>query len=157
MRIRIDQVIPDPNQPRKTFDDEAIKELASSFDSYGVISPLKVRPYGDNQYMIIVGEMRYRASKLRGAKEIECVVQEATDQQVREMQFIENLQRRDIPPLQLGEAFKRYCDTYKVTKVELARRLSMDERRVGDFITLTKLSPLIQGNLGINCFSDAEL
>ena len=90
MRIRIDQVIPDPNQPRKTFDDEAIKELASSFDSYGIISPLKVRPYGDSQYMIITGELRYRAAKLRGEKEIECIVQEATDQQAGGMQFIEN-------------------------------------------------------------------
>lgn len=141
MLIPVGQIIPDPNQPRKTFDDEAIKELASSFANYGVISPLKVRSYGDNQYMIIVGEMRYRASKLRGEKEIECVVQEATDQQVREMQFIENLQREDVPDLELGRAFHDYCQTYKETQTTLASRLGKEKHYVGDRIAVaTKLS-----------------
>jgi len=119
VKIPIEQIIPDPNQPRKTFDVEAIKELASSFESYGVISLLKVRPRGDNQYMIIAGEMRYRAAKLRGDGEVECVVQEATDQQTREMQFIENLQRSDIPPLEMGEAFYNHRKEYNLTQEQL--------------------------------------
>ena len=141
MRIPIDRIIPDPNQPRKTFDDEAIKELASSFDSYGIISPLKVRPYGGNQYIIIVGELRYRAAKQRRDKEIDCVVQEATDQQAREMQFIENLQRKDIDDLELGRAFHDYCQTYKVSQTELASRLGKEKHYIGERIALiTKLS-----------------
>lgn len=149
MRIPIDQIIPDPNQPRRTFDGEAIKELASSFDSYGVISPLKVRPYGDNQYMIIAGELRYRAIKQRGDKQIDCVVQEATDQQAREMQFIENLQRQDIPALELGQAFKEYCDTYGVSQAELARKLGYKSSdAVDDRISLvTKSSGVINAAL----------
>lgn len=123
MRIPVNQIVPDPNQPRKTFNDEAIKELASSFDCYGVISPLKVRPSSDNLFMIIVGEMRWRAAKERGDKEIEALVQEATDQQAREMQFIENLHRNEIPAWELGDAFLKYCQEYDISYTELSRRL----------------------------------
>ena len=147
MKIPIDQIIPDPNQPRKTFDKEAIKELASSFGNYGLISPLKVRP-SDNQYMIIVGEMRYWAAKQRGDKEIEVGdLIEVTDRQAREMQLIENLQRNEVPALELGKAFRTYCEAYKVSVQDLAKRIGTNARRIGEFIALTKLSPLIQGSL----------
>lgn len=137
MRIPIDRIIPDPSQPRKTFDGEAIEELAGSFDSYGVISPLKVRPCGDNQYMIIVGEMRWRAASHREDKEIECVVQDATDQQAREMQFIENLQRNDIPPFELAKALKEYCQKYNVSQAALSRLIGFrDKHSVGDRIRM---------------------
>lgn len=142
MRIPIGQIIPDPNQPRKTFDDDAIKKLASSFESYGVISPLKVRPCGDNQYMIIVGEMRYRAAKEKGDGEIECIVQEATDQQTWEMQFIENLQRNDIDDGELGQSFVEYCKCYKCTMGELARRIAKPRFFVEERVAVaTKLHP----------------
>lgn len=139
MRVRIDQIIPDPNQPRKTFDGEAIKGLASSFESYGVISPLKVRPCGDNQYMIITGELRYRATKQRGDKEIEVGDPiEVTDQQAREMQFIENLDRTEVPEDELGQAFLDYCETYKISGTELARRISKSQPFVTERIALLK-------------------
>jgi len=127
VKILIEQIIPDPNQPRKTFDDKAIKKLASSFESYGVISPLKVRPCGDNQYMIIAGEMRYWATKQRGDKEIECVVQDATDQQAREMQFIENLQRSDVSPLELGEAFYNHRKQHKLSQEQLGAIVGLSQ------------------------------
>ncbi len=122
MRVRIDQIIPDPNQPRKTFDEEAIKKIASSFESYGVITPLKVRSCGDNQYMIITGELRYRAAKQRGDREIECVIQEATDQQAREMQFIENYHRQDILPWEQWEAWDKHIKETGIKQSELSQR-----------------------------------
>jgi len=144
MRIPIEKIIPDPNQPRKTFDNEAIKELASSFDSYGIIAPLKVRPYRDGQYMIITGEMRYRAAKQREDKKIECIVQEATDQQTQEMQFIENLQRNDISHEELGRAFATYCKKYKCSQAELARKVGKSATYIEEHIKVVeKLSPIL--------------
>lgn len=138
MLIPINQIIPDPDQPRKTFDEEVIKEIASSLNSYGVISPIKVRPCGNNQYMIIVGELRYRASKQRGDKEIECIIQDTTDQQVREQQFIENLQRSDIPDEELGEAFVKYCKEYECSQRELAKRIGKSHRYVQGRISVAE-------------------
>lgn len=142
MKIPIEQIIPDPNQPRKTFDEGTIKELASSFTTYGIIAPLKVRPRGDNQYMIIAGELRYRATKERGDKEIECIVEEATDQQAREMQLIENLQRCNLSDEELGQSFTDYCKEHKCTMAELGRRIGKERRFIEDRVAIiTKLNP----------------
>lgn len=144
MLIPIEKIVPDANQPRKTFDEEAIKGLANSFESYGIISPLKVRPCGDSQYMIIVGEMRWRAAKEKGEKEVDCTVQEAIDQQAREMQFIENLDRTDIPDEELGRSFISYCQQYKCTMAELGRRIGKGRQFIEDRVAIiTKLSPTL--------------
>lgn len=143
MRVRIDQIIPDPHQPRKTFDDEAINQLASSFDRYGIISPLKVRPFGDNQYMIVTGELRYRAAKQRGDKEIEVGDPiNLTDQQAREIQFIENLQRSDLSPLELGEAFYNHRKEYNLSQAQLATIVGLGQGTIQGYeIIYTNLSP----------------
>lgn len=154
MKKAIDKIIPDPNQPRKTFDKEAIKDLASSFDSYGVISPLKVRPCGDDQYMIITGERRWKAAKLRGDKEIEISdPTEIDDQQAREMQFIENIQKTDVPDDELGKAFADYCETFGISENELARRIGKSLPFVKERIFLVKKAT---GNI-IASFQKGEL
>ena len=134
MLLTIDQIIPDPNQPRKTFDKQAIKELASSFEHYGIISPLKVRPCGDNRYMIITGEMRWRAAKEKRDKEIEVGTPiDVTDQQAREMQFIENLHRLDVPPLELGKAFYNHRKKYTLTQEQLATIIGLRHNTIAKY------------------------
>jgi len=137
MLIPIDQITPDPNQPRKTFDDEAIKELAASFDSHNMISPITVRPYEDG-YMIITGEMRYRAAKYKGEQEIVCFIEQATGQQAREMQFIENLQRSELSHEELGEAFSRYCKEHNCSQRELAKRIGKSREYIDEHINIVE-------------------
>lgn len=140
MKIPLGKITPDPKQPRKTFEEEAIKELANSFNSYGIISPLKVRPSGDNQFMIITGEMRYRAAKQRGDKEIEVGDPiEATDQQAAEMQLIENLQRWDISPLELGEFLYNHRKKYELTQQQLASILGKSREGLAKYESLRTL------------------
>lgn len=145
MKIKINQIIPDSNQPRKTFSEEAINELQSSFGNLGLIQPITVRPIDNGRYMIIVGERRFTASKQRGDVEIECIVREDIDDKtVREMQFAENTQQEDIPDEELGQGFLSYCEKYKCTMAELARRINKDRRFIEDRIAIvTNLNPCL--------------
>jgi len=134
MLVPIDAIIPDPNQPRKTFNEKAIKDLAASFDKFGVITPIKVRHHGDGRYMIVVGEMRWRAAKERGDKFIDVGPPlEIGDRQAREMQLIENLQRNELSHEEIGMAFSRYLkENLGVSQNELARRLGKSPAYVND-------------------------
>lgn len=142
MKINIDQIIPDPEQPRKTFDEEKLGELQQSFDSLGVIQPIVVRPCGD-KYMIVVGERRYRAAQRREETDIECVVRTGIDNKTaREMQFAENSQQEDIAPLELGKAFYEHRQTYNLSQNELAQIVGLSGRHIGRYESLhTNLRP----------------
>jgi ParB family chromosome partitioning protein len=127
LKIKIDQIIPDPNQPRKTFKDETLQELKNSYGNLGLIQPITVRPVGD-KYMIVIGERRYRASLLNGQKEIECIVREdIDDKRTREMQFAENSQHDDVPSLELGEAFLEHRKKYHLSQFELGRLIGVSD------------------------------
>ena len=112
MKIKLDQIIPDPDQPRKTFKEEALQELQASYSTLGLIQPITVRPH-NGKYMIVVGERRYRATKLDGLEEIECIIREdVKDKTAREMQFAENSAQEDIPPLEYQELLLRVMKDY---------------------------------------------
>ena len=94
--IALDKIYPNPNQPRRTFDEEALQELAQSIKEHGVISPITLRKDSNNQYMIIAGERRFRASKIAGLDSIPAYIRTAKDEQVMEWALIENIQREDL-------------------------------------------------------------
>lgn len=122
MKIKLDNIIPDPNQPRKTFNPDTIGELKDSLGGLGLIQPITVRPDGDGKYMIVVGERRYRAARQTGVTEIDCILREDVDDKVaREMQFTENTQQEDIPPLELGKAFYEHRQRHSLSQEQLGR------------------------------------
>lgn len=151
INIDIDKIHPDPEQPRKTFDEQKVKEMAESYDTHGIIQPIKVRRHKslpDDEYMIIVGEYRWRAAKLKGKTQVEVTVEKGvTDQQAREMQYIENLQRSDYLVEELGKSFEEYCRTNKCSGANLSRKIGRSERFVHRAIRIQqKLSPTLHNS-----------
>ncbi len=144
MLIKLDQIIPDPDQPRKTFKEETLQELKSSYDKLGLIQPVTVR-LCDSKYQIVIGERRYRAALLNRQEEIECIVREdVDDRKAREMQFAENSQQEDIPPLELGRAFVEHRKKYKITQEELAKVVGLSFGYISDLESLIRAAPILQ-------------
>lgn len=127
-------------QPRKNFDPTALKELADSIKTYGVIQPILVVPKGD-RYMIVAGERRFRASKLAGLKKIPAVVREYSEQQVQEISLLENIQREDLNPIETAKAMKELLSNYGWTQEVLADRLGKSRPVVANYIRLLSLCP----------------
>jgi len=143
-KIAIDQIIPDPDQPRKTFKPETILELKESFDTIGLLQPITVRPHQD-KYMIIIGERRYRAAKIDGLAEVECIIRKGVDDKtVREMQFAENIGQEDIPPLELGKAFLSHRAKYKMTQIMLAASIGLSQGTIASLESLLAANKPIQ-------------
>ena len=116
--IELDKIFPNPNQPRKAFDDVALKELADSISVHGVITPIVLNREGD-RYMIIAGERRFRASKLAGKKTIPAIIRDYNERQVKEISLIENLQREDLNPIEAATAMQQLMQDYNMTQEEL--------------------------------------
>ena len=108
--VDIDLVRPNPNQPRKHFDEAALNELADSIKKHGLIMPIVVNRMENGKYMIIAGERRYRASRIAGKTKIPVVVREYDDRQIKEISLIENLQREDLNPIEAANAMKQLMD-----------------------------------------------
>ena len=121
--MELDKITANPNQPRKNFDEQALKELAESIRQHGVIMPIVVNDNGDGTYMIIAGERRFRASKLAGQKTIPVVIRKYDEREVKEISLIENLQREDLNPIEAAMAMKQLMNDYKLTQDELAERI----------------------------------
>ena len=138
--IEISLIDNNVDQPRKNFDPTALKELAESIKTYGVIQPILVVPKKD-RYMIVAGERRFRASKLAGLKKIPAVVREYSEQQVQEISLLENIQREDLNPIETAKAMKELLTNYGWTQEELADRLGKSRPVVANFIRLLSLCP----------------
>lgn len=144
MKIKLTDIAPDPNQPRKTFKEGTLQELKSSYNSLGLIQPITVRPH-NGKYMIIVGERRFRASKQRGDEDIECIVRGDVDDKVaREMQFAENSQQENISPLELGKAFLEHRRRWGINQEELARVVGLAQRTVANYEGLLAAAANVQ-------------
>jgi ParB family chromosome partitioning protein len=139
-----------PFQPRSTFEEESLQELAESIKIHGVIQPITVRKIEGNKYQLIAGERRLRASKLAGKAEIPAYVRAASDQESIEIALIENIQREDLNPLEIAINYKRLMDECDLTQDKLAERLSKNRSTVTNFIRLLKLPPDIQAALRDN-------
>jgi ParB/RepB/Spo0J family partition protein len=138
--IPIEDIVPDPGQPRKTFTPDGLANLADSLLRAGQISPIVVRPESEGKYRIVVGERRWRAAKEAGLSHIDCIIRQDLDEQkVREMQFAENYQHDDIPPLEQARSFRQYLDTYDISQHELARRTGIPQRTISDRLALLSL------------------
>ena len=142
--IPLSQIESCRGQPRKTFDQEKLEELADSIRQHGVIQPLTVRKLSSGYYQIIAGERRWRAARLAELTEIPAVVIEADDQKAMELAMIENLQREDLNPMEEAEGFRSLVSTYGMTQEEAARRVGKSRSAVANAMRLLDLSPSIQ-------------
>lgn len=145
--IALDHIYANPDQPRHTFDQEALAELAQSIRDHGVISPITLRKDAKNQYMIIAGERRYRAAKMAGLNTIPAYIRTAKDEQVMEWALIENIQREDLDAIEIALAYQRLMDEYHLTQERMSERVGKKRATVANYLRLLKLPAEIQ--LGI--------
>jgi len=136
--IEIGLIDRNPEQPRKIFDEDALKELAESIKSHGVIQPIIVKQVGD-RYFIIAGERRWRASRMAGLKTIPCVVKDYTEQEISEIAIIENLQREDLNPIESAKAIRNLINQYKLTQDEVADKIGKSRPAVANTLRLLSL------------------
>ena len=134
---------PNPDQPRKNFDPDSLKELAQSIQIHGVIQPIVVCPKGDGRYIIIAGERRYRACKLLKMETIPVIVKRYTEQEMKEIALIENLQRDDLNPIETAYAMKQLVDNFGFSQEALAKRLGISRPTITNTIRLLSLTPQV--------------
>lgn len=139
--MSLDKISANPNQPRKNFDEQAMKELADSILKHGVIMPIVVNDNGDGTYMIIAGERRFRACKLAGRNTIPVVIRKYSAREIKEISLIENLQREDLNPIEAATAMKQLMLEYKLTQDELAERIGKSRPAVANTLRLLNLAP----------------
>lgn len=142
--IEVELIYPNPDQPRRSFDEETLEELASSIRELGVIQPLSLRDAGDGTYQIIAGERRWRAAKLAGLASVPAYVRTASDSEVTEMALIENIQREDLNAIEVALAFRKLIDTYNLTQERLSERLGKKRATIANHLRLLKLPAEIQ-------------
>lgn len=141
--LRITEVEPNRDQPRKKFDEDSLLELADSIKQFGVLQPLLVQKK-ENYYEIIAGERRWRAAKLAGLKEIPVIIKEFSEQQIVEIALIENIQREDLNPIEEAQAYKRLLTEFNLKQDELAERVSKSRTAVTNAVRLLKLDDRVQ-------------
>ncbi len=142
--ISITQISPNPDQPRRTFDEEALEELATSIRELGIIQPLTLRSAGPNAYQIISGERRYRAAKLAGLETVPAYVRTANDSELTEMALIENIQREDLNAIEIALTFRKLIDQYNLTQERLSERIGKKRATIANFLRLLKLPAEVQ-------------
>lgn len=139
--MALNKIHANPNQPRKNFDEQALKELANSIQQHGVIMPIVVNDNKDGTYMIIAGERRYRACKLAGRNTIPVVIRQYSQREIKEISLIENLQREDLNPIEAATAMKQLMIDYKLTQDDLAERIGKSRPAVANTLRLLNLCP----------------
>src|SRR5262252_4664108 len=144
--LAVASIIANPRQPRKSFDDNALRELSASLKRTGVLQPVVVRRYGQ-QFQIVVGERRWRAAQMAGLTHIPAIVREATDAETLELALVENLLREDLNPMEEAEAYQRLLTEFSWTQEELGERVGKDRSSVANFLRLLKLPDVIQADL----------
>lgn len=142
--IEISLIVPNPEQPRRTFDDESLSELATSIRELGVVQPLSLRMLNDGTYQIIAGERRWRAARLAGKTTVPAYIRKASDSEVTEMALIENIQREDLNAIEVALAFRKLIDTYNLTQERLSERLGKKRATIANHLRLLRLPAEIQ-------------
>lgn len=137
--ININDIVPNPNQPRKHFDETALNELASSIKIHGIIQPIVVNDEDNGKYMIIAGERRWRAAKIAGLTTVPAYVRKFTEKQVKEISIIENLQREDLNPIEAAKAIKQLMEEYKLTQEAVAERIGKSRSVIANTVRLLTL------------------
>ncbi len=144
LEIDLDAIAVNPFQPRTNFNEEELRELAGSIRELGVIQPITVRKMEGNQFQLVSGERRFRASKLIGAKTIPAYVRIANDQEMLEMALVENIQRKDLDPIEVALSYRQLIEEVKLTQEQLSIRVGKNRSTVTNFLRLLKLDPIIQ-------------
>lgn len=137
--VPLKQVEPNPDQPRKEFDADGLKELSESIKVHGIIQPITVRRMAPNEYQLISGERRWRASKLAGLTEVPAYIRFADDQTLMEMALIENIQRQDLSPIEIAISYRRLKDEFNLTDSELAERVGKKRSTITNYRNLLNL------------------
>ena len=141
--VKINEVEPNREQPRKEFDEDSLMELADSIRQFGILQPLLVQKKKD-YYEIIAGERRWRAAKLAGIKDVPIIVKNYTDQEIVEISLIENIQRENLNPIEEAMAYKRLLEEFDLKQDEVAERVSKSRTAVTNSMRLLKLSERVQ-------------
>lgn len=145
--IAIEQIFPNPNQPRREFDESALQELSDSIRELGIVQPITLRDQGDGTYLIIAGERRWRASQMAGLKAIPAYVRTVDDENMMEMALIENIQREDLNALEIALAYQHLLEQYNLTQERLSERVGKNRSTITNYLRLLKLPATIQMGL----------
>lgn len=146
LQVKQEDIRPNPFQPRKTFNEESLQELASSIREFGILQPLIVRRVGE-RLELIAGERRLRASKLAGLPEVPVIIRHITDKEMAELAMIENLQREDLHFLEEAEGYQQLISQFGLTQDEMARRVGKNQSTIANKLRLLKLEPDVLGSL----------
>ena len=144
VELDLDTIEVNPFQPRTSFNEENLRELASSIKELGVIQPITVRKLAFNKYQLVSGERRYRASKLIGLTNIPAYIRIANDQESLEMALVENIQRQDLDPIEIALSYQRLIEEIDLTQEELSDRVGKKRSTIANYLRLLKLDPIIQ-------------
>jgi ParB family chromosome partitioning protein len=144
LRIPVNQIQPNPKNPRKDFNEAALQELASSIKQFDLVQPLTVSKLTDGKYQLVAGERRLRAAKIAGLKDVPAYVRQSNDRELLELALLENLQREDLNAIEIGLSYKRMMDELNYTQEQVAERMGKERSTVTNYIRLLKLPPDIQ-------------
>lgn len=143
LEVDINKIKPNPNQPRKNFDEDALKDLAASIKVHGIVQPIVLNKNADGTYMIIAGERRWRAANLCGLKTVPAIIKDYTEKQIKEISIIENLQREDLNPVEAAKAIKELMDEYGLTQEAVSERIGKSRSNVANTLRLLTLYPAV--------------
>jgi ParB family chromosome partitioning protein len=144
VELNLNSIDVNPFQPRTSFNEESLRELASSIRELGVIQPITVRKIDFNKYQLVSGERRFRASKLIGLATIPSYIRIANDQESLEMALVENIQRQDLDPIEIAISYQRLIEEVQITQEELSDRVGKNRSTIANYLRLLKLDPIIQ-------------
>src|SRR5690554_5352283 len=144
VELELGSIEVNPFQPRTSFNEESLRELASSIKELGVIQPITVRKLDFNKYQLVSGERRFRASKLVGLETIPAYIRIANDQESLEMALVENIQRQDLDPIEIALSYQRLIEEISVTQEELSDRVGKNRSTIANYLRLLRLDPIIQ-------------
>lgn len=153
LRIPVDLIEPNPFQPRMSFDQEALEELADSIRTLGLIQPITVRRKGDGRYQIISGERRFRACQLTGMDMVPAYIRDTNDQGMLEMAIVENIQRENLDPIEVALSYQRLIEECSLTQEQMAIRVGKKRASVTNYLRLLKLPAKIQHDLKVGLLS----
>jgi ParB family transcriptional regulator, chromosome partitioning protein len=144
LRIAIDQIEPNPRQPRHDFDEQALNELAASIRLHDIVQPITVSRLPTGKYRLISGERRWKAARIAGLKDVPAYIRQANDQELLELALLENLQREDLNAMEIALSYKRMMEELNYTQEQVAERMGKERSTVANYIRLLKLPPDIQ-------------
>ncbi len=151
--LELEAIEINPFQPRSHFNEEALQELANSIKELGVIQPVTVRKLDNDKFQLVAGERRFRASKLVGNKTIPAYIRTANDQEMLEMALVENIQRKDLDPIEVALSYQRMIDEINLTQEQMSERVGKKRSTITNYLRLLKLDPIVQTGMRDNFIS----